>query len=251
MRWVTGSTTNRRISRPGVRCALAVSPALVPGVCLLLQLIPGTSSPLINVWLGFGLMMAPVATWCGLLTKAQNHGPFLAALGLVGALVAVVSVWQGIPCLAALGQVVVASVLGLALARQFKRPWWLGLAAVGALVADLWSVFAGPTRLALEKAPAALSYLLMQAPALGGGEGMALGISDILFLCLFLEGARVCRLRVGWSMGAMLAGLMVTTGLAVAAGVALPALPLLATGFLSANADLIVRDVRSGLRSPE
>ncbi|NLE74683.1 MAG: hypothetical protein GX604_08670 [Actinobacteria bacterium] len=214
-----------------------------------MRVIPGTGSSLVNAWLGLGIVMVPVVMWCGALVWVRAQESFLILLGCLGVLVVVACVWRSLPCLAALGQVAVASGIGLILGRQFRRAWWLGIAAIAAFAADLWSVLAGPTHLVLEKAPAALNYLLIQVPALGGATGLGLGTSDILFLCLFLEGARVCRLRVGWSLAAMLTGLMVATGLAVAAGVAVPVLPLLTTGFVSANVDLILRDIRGSLRS--
>ncbi len=193
--------------------------------------------------------MAPVAAWCRLAVGSGYRTRTLLVCGLFGAAAAAVFFRLVIPCLAVPALVLAGSVTGIGLGRQFRRPWWLSLAAVGALVADLWSVFAGPTRLVIDEAPAVLGYLLVQTPALGGGGGVGIGVTDVLFLSLFLEGARVCNLRMGWSLTGMCAGLVATIGLVIVTGVALPALPLLATGFLAANVDLLWRDIGHGGRA--
>jgi hypothetical protein len=77
------------------------------------------------------------------------------------------------------------------------------------------------------------------------GSFARLGPPDILFFGLFLAAAARFRLRIGWTWVAMAASFGATLALAVWLELSgLPALPLLALGFLIPNADLIWREIR-------
>lgn len=137
-----------------------------------------------------------------------------------------------------------ATYIGLALARRVTSPGIAVLVAVLATTADLFSVFAGPTRALTESVEGGepslladlLSLLLLLFPTVGNPIGFALGVSDLIFLALFaaiahnLEGFRP---RMTLALGcasillAMFAGLLLDRPL--------PALPFIALSFLLAN----------------
>ena len=71
----------------------------------------------------------------------------------------------------------------------------------------------------------------------------AIGLSDIIFLGLYLGAARRFGLRERASAVAMVASFLVTLALAIW-WKALPALPLLSVAFLGVNADLLLRGSR-------
>ena len=89
---------------------------------------------------------------------------------------------------------------------------------------------------------ALLDYLLIQAPALGDFHaGVGLGMSDVLFLSLFVVGGYVNDLRVKAGFAAMVISFPVSVLLAVSVRSAVPALPLLCLSFVLVNVDLIFR----------
>jgi hypothetical protein len=104
-----------------------------------------------------------------------------------------------------------ATSVGLTLARRATSPGMAVLVAVFATAADLFSVFAGPTRALTESVergePSLLSdllgLLLLLSPTLGNPIGFAQGVSDLHFLALFaataqlLEGLRPRGLTLG------------------------------------------------------
>ena len=130
-----------------------------------------------------------------------------------------------------------AACLGLALARRVTSPGVALLIAGLATIADLFSVFAGPTKALVERGAPALDYLLLIFPTFGYPLGFALGVADFIFLALFaavayhLEGLRpfpTLVLGCAAMLLAMLVGLLLET--------ALPTLPFIALSFILANA---------------
>jgi hypothetical protein len=139
--------------------------------------------------------------------------------------------------LADIVRVVAAACVGLALARHVTSTRTALLVATLATAADLFSVFAGPTKVLVEGGAPALDYLLLIFPTFGYPLGFALGLSDFVFLALFaalahsLEGLHpLSTLILGFAavLLAMLAGLLFARPL--------PALPFIALSFALANA---------------
>jgi hypothetical protein len=169
-------------------------------------------------------------------------------VGAVGA--SVVLSWAGWFTVAVPFKVILASAAGVLLGRQVAEGWWLAAIAVFAVIADTWSVFAGPTKVVVERAPQALDYLLVHFPILGqGGPGMGLGISDFIFLALFTAGAIGAGLRSTAGFVAMAASFPLTVAVALIWKPALPALPFLAIAFLAANARPLEHSISARLRS--
>ena len=129
------------------------------------------------------------------------------------------------------------------MARQVAAAWWLAAFAGVAILADAWSVFAGPTRKVVEQAPRVLDYVLVHFTPLGGPlAGLGLGMSDLVFLALFLAGSRALGLNVRAGYAAMLGSFVVTVMLAVWWKPAVPALPLLSLAFLAVNIPVVGGD---------
>ena len=87
--------------------------------------------------------------------------------------------------LANLFRLLAAASLGLVLARYVISPGVALLIAGIAAASDLFSVFAGPTRILLREDSPALDFLLLVFPTFGHPLGFGLGLSDFVFLALF------------------------------------------------------------------
>lgn len=130
----------------------------------------------------------------------------------------------------------IAVAVSLALARQVTSPGAALLVAVAASAADLFSVFAGPTKVLVQEDSPVLDFLLLIFPTFGYPLGFALGVADFVFLALFVALAAYLALKPHATIAlgsasilfAMLAGLFL--------GIPLPALPFIAVSFLAANA---------------
>lgn len=221
---------------------LIIWAAAILAVFLFLPLAPAPGPVEFDAFLGFTLGLLPVLMMTWVAARAGIRGRVAGAL-LAGAAVGAVALsaagWL-VPAVPF--KVVFAAGAGRLLGRQIDEPLALGLVAVVAVVADVWSVFAGPTKAVVERAPGLLDYLLVHFPLLGrDGTGMGLGLSDVVFLALFAAGSAGAGLRPRAGFAAMAGSLLVTVAVALAWRPALPALPFLGLAFLAVNADLIER----------
>jgi hypothetical protein len=139
--------------------------------------------------------------------------------------------------LADIVRVVAAACVGLALARRVTSTRIALLVAALVTAADLFSVFAGPTKALVESGAPALDYLLLIFPTFGYPLGFALGLSDFVFLALFTALAR--SLEGLHPLPTLILG-FVAIILAMLAGILfarpLPALPFISLAFALANA---------------
>jgi len=208
--------------------------------------VPGVGSIEVRVLLGFALGLVPVLLMSWTLVKGVLSPAALGALIVVGIVSAVLLSRLGWFAAAVPFKVVLAASIGVLLGRQVAEAWWLVVVAGVALVADVWSVFAGPTKVVVEKAPVVLDYLLIHFPVLGvAGSGMGLGMSDVIFLSLFAAGSAGAGLRPVAGFLAMAASFLVTVTVALVWKPALPALPFLAVAFLAVNSGRFVGLARS------
>ena len=133
-----------------------------------------------------------------------------------------------------------AACVGIALARYITSVGVVLIIVLAAIASDLFSVFAGPTRVLVQEDSPILDALLLVFPTFGSALGFGLGVSDLIFLALFVAAGRFLDLRYA----ATLLGLCFAAFLAVTAGLLLqrplPALPFIAIAFVIINADLIV-----------
>ncbi|HCA45916.1 MAG TPA: hypothetical protein DEP45_00790 [Armatimonadetes bacterium] len=136
---------------------------------------------------------------------------------------------------------------GLLLSRIIRERGVIIPVAIVLALADVFTVFFGPTGETLEKAPAIVEAVSVKLPAMGSAAGPAgiaglthiatLGPGDTFFAALFFA----VIVRFGLSMRRTFAWLFGVTAVVLALVVALPSappipvLPLMAGGFLVAN----------------
>jgi len=139
-----------------------------------------------------------------------------------------------------LSRILAAACVGIALARHITSVGVVLIIVFAAIASDLFSVFAGPTRVLVQENSPILDGLLLVFPTFGSALGFGLGLSDFIFLALFAAASRFLNLRYV----ATLLGLFFAAFLAITAGLLLerplPALPFIANAFVLVNADLIV-----------
>jgi hypothetical protein len=142
-----------------------------------------------------------------------------------------------------LSRILAAACVGIALGRYITSVGVVLIIVLVAIASDLFSVFAGPTRVLVQEDSPILDGLLLVFPTFGSALGFGLGVSDFIFLALFAAAGRFLDLRYA----ATLLGLCFAAFLAVTAGLLLqrplPALPFIAIAFVIVNADLIVSSV--------
>lgn len=138
-----------------------------------------------------------------------------------------------------------ASSLGMLIARFVRNPEVVVAAVVFIAGLDIWSVVSGPESVLLRERPSAIEGLSFLLPAWGGGPGVELGFSDVVFLG-FLMGAAV---RLGFRRWAttvgLLAGLVVALAIAVRLDRPFPALTAMTVALLLVNADVVARLARA------
>jgi hypothetical protein len=194
---------------------------------------------------GVGLMMVAAATLALVPARDTLVGPVLIALGaglLVGALNA-----AGAGAAANVPEALLAAAVGLLFARA------LGTAAVAVAVPlfvaaiDTWSVFSGPSSRLLEDGGDRVDALSFDLPAWGDmGSAGRLGVSDAVFLAMFAAWAWRFGFRRRATVAGLVLGLIASLVLGIVLDRAIPALPLLAAGYLLPNLDRIAAVLRSG-----
>jgi len=202
--------------------------------------LPGSGSLELDALVGYLVGVVPLAILAWLVAGRPLSPRFLGITTAAGLVAGLLLSGAGLFGLAAPFKIVAAVSAGCLLAMQLDQAWILFLIAVVALFADTWSVFAGPTKAVVEKAPGVLDYLLIHFASLGTGQpGVALGMSDLVFLGLFTAGCRITGLRTRASFAAMLGSFLVTFAITLTTRRSLPALPLLGLAFIFVNADLL------------
>jgi YVTN family beta-propeller protein len=137
------------------------------------------------------------------------------------------------------------TVMGWLFLRYFEDASWVVLVAFIVPWVDAYSVWRGPTHEIVTHRQHVFTTLSFAFPVPGVSGSAKLGLPDLLFFALFLGAAARFRLRVPWTWLCLTASIGGTIALASLFDVGgLPALPLLALGFLLPNADLLWRAVR-------
>ena len=156
--------------------------------------------------------------------------------------------WQAPASFAKLGS---ATFAGWILLEVFEEVSWVVTVALIIPWVDAYSVWRGPTNTIVEHHRGVFERLSFAFPAPGQESTANLGIPDILFFAVFLAAADRFALRTRLTWLLMAASFGVTIALAVWLDLGgLPALPLLSLAFLSANADLLWRQMRFRSASP-
>ena len=95
-------------------------------------------------------------------------------------------------------KVVAAAVVGIWIAQEIERPSWVVAVAALSAAVDIVSVAVGPTRLILDHGPMVIGYFTVTMTWFGYSWSeaySAIGLSDIIFLGLYLGAARRFGLR--------------------------------------------------------
>ncbi len=201
-----------------------------------------------DIMLSSALVLSLVAVLVWGLLPLHTLGRRLPLLTAAALPLAILFVWLGWVPLANVAKVVAAAALGIWIAEELERLSWIVIVAVVSAVVDIVSVAAGPTKAILDQGPVVVGYFTVAVTWAGYTYSEAytgLGISDVIFLALYLGSARRFGLRVGWSAVAMVVSFLATIAAAMW-WTALPALPLLSVAFLAVNGDLLWRKLRRG-----
>ena len=247
----------RHLSKRGLSFSLAGAASLV-ALILLLPLVDTTPVSILAARIAaYVLVLIPIALLLhGFLAAAGGYETSrLLALGAVSAALGLSSAFLASPedlengsgvlvllalSVANLSRILAAACVGVSLARYITSVGVVLIIVFAAIASDLFSVFAGPTRVLVQEDSPILDGLLLVFPTFGSALGFGLGVSDFIFLALFAAAGRFLNLRYV----ATLLGLCFAAFLAVTAGLLLqrplPALPFIAVAFLLVNADLIV-----------
>jgi hypothetical protein len=137
------------------------------------------------------------------------------------------------------------TAIGFAFLEYFETLSWVVLVSLIIPWVDAYSVWRGPTKVIVTKHAHVFTNFSFAFPIPGEKTAATLGLPDLMFFALFLAAAARFRLRPGWTWLLMTLSFGATLAIAVWRDLGgLPALPLLALGFLLANGDLIWTDLR-------
>jgi hypothetical protein len=132
------------------------------------------------------------------------------------------------------------TAIGFAFLEYFETLSWVVLVALIIPWVDAYSVWRGPTKVIVTKHEHVFTNFSFAFPIPGEQTAANLGLPDLMFFALFLAAAARFLLRPGWTWVLMTLSFGTTLALAVWRDLGgLPALPLLALGFLLANGDRI------------
>jgi hypothetical protein len=204
---------------------------------------------------GVGLLMIAGIVLSIVPAYGSLFAALLVALGaglLVGALNAGAPSGVGVQRAGAnVAEALLAAAAGLLFARWLETR--VVAVAVPLIVAgiDIWSVTSGPSSKLLERGGDTVDPLNFDLPAWGGtGSAGHLGLSDAFFLSMFAAWAWRYGLRRTATLAGLALGLVGSLVLALVLDRAVPALPLLAAGYLLPNLDrlpgLLRGDVQDG-----
>ena len=229
-----------------------LAPAVVAGALIVLWGFLSSRLPALpvraDIMLSATLVLALVAVLVWGLLPLHTLGRRLPLLTAAALPLAILFVWLGWVPLANVAKVVAAAALGIWIAGELERLSWIVIVAVVSAAVDIVSVAVGPTKAILGQGPVVVGYFTVAVTWAGYTYREAftgLGISDVIFLALYLGAARRFELRVGWSAVAMGASFLATIAAALW-WTALPALPLLSVAFLAVNGDLLWKKLGRG-----
>ena len=136
-------------------------------------------------------------------------------------------------------EAVAAGTFGVLLGRALAAPAVAFAIPLFVAVVDAWSAAHGPTSRLSESGARGAAELSFDLPAWGDAPGAAsrLGLVDAVFLAMFSVWAARFGLRPRATALAMVAGLLAAVVLSVLLDRAVPALPLVAVGYWTANLD--------------
>jgi len=192
-----------------------------------------------------GLVLIPACFALVWLVLPLRTGRGLLAVGLVFGVLAWafhVAEWNTAENFAKLFGV---TAIGFAFLEYFETLSWVVLVSLIIPWVDAYSVWRGPTKVIVTKHEHVFTNFSFAFPIPGETTAANLGLPDLMFFALFLAAAARFRLRPHWTWLLMTLSFGATLAVAVWRDLGgLPALPLLALGFLLANGDLIWTELR-------
>jgi hypothetical protein len=194
---------------------------------------------------GVGLLTIAGTALSLLPTRDTVVGPLLIVLGaglLTAALnAAAVGAGANVP------EALLAAALGLLLARGLRFPEIAITLPLFVALIDAWSVASGPSSRMFAGGAPIDDPLSFDVPGWGhAASAGVLGLSDAVFLAMFAGWALHFGFRRIATIAGLVSGLVAALVLGVVLDRAIPALPLLAAGYLLPNVDRVGRLLRHG-----
>jgi hypothetical protein len=187
---------------------------------------------------GVGMLVVAATALALLPAQGTLVGPLLIVLGaalLVAALNA-----AGVGAAANAPEALLAGAIGLLFARWLATPVIAVAVPIFVAAIDIWSVASGPTSQMVDSGTDGTDPLTFDMPAWGhAGSAGQLGLSDALFLAMFAAWAWRYGFRRTATVVGLLLGLVGSVALGELLDRTIPALPLLAAGYLLPNLDRI------------
>ncbi len=192
------------------------------------------------------LVMPAVFALVYLALPAWRSPPLqLALVGIAFAALALILRAAGQDTLGDFSKLAAMTALAFWFLNFFETLSWVVLVAVIVPWVDAYSVWRGPTSDIVENHEQVFNTLSFAFPVPGENNSAQLGLPDLLFFGLFLGASARFLLRVRLTWLALVASFALTFVWAVSWDKGgLPALPLLALGFLLPNADLLWQRLR-------
>lgn len=143
-----------------------------------------------------------------------------------------------------LGMMAVAIGAGLLVGRGLQKPNYLVMAAIVGAVTDIFSVYAGPSKITLGSG--AFPYISFHWGLVSSGVVTEIvGAGDFIFLALYFFGARKFGLDDRQTLAAMIAGIALGFLTNLIFGIAVPALPFFAVALLVVHGRELKRQMQA------
>jgi len=191
------------------------------------------------------LLLIPACFALVWLLLPLRSAPGLLAAGFVFGVLALVLHFAGFSTPENFCKLFAVTAVGFWFLRYFETLSWVVLVALIIPWVDAYSVWRGPTKVIVDQHRKVFTNFSFAFAIPGETSAANLGLPDLLFFALFLAASArwALRPRLTWLLLTLSFG--ATLALAVWGQLGgLPALPLLALGFLLANGDLIWRRLR-------
>ena len=210
------------------------------------------SLPNLTVWWEVAILAFLVIPACfGLVYLALPlwRAPHLLPAGLVVGVLAAVLEIVGFDVAANFAKLAAVTLLAFYFLTYFETAAWVMAVALIIPWVDAYSVWRGPTKHIIEQRRELFTTFSFAFPVPGEQSTAQLGLPDLMFFALFLAATARWGLRTRLTWLAMALSFGATMALTVYFDLnGLPALPLLALGFLLPNADLLWKKARARTR---
>ena len=193
-----------------------------------------------------GLVLIPAVFALVYFALPVRRARHLLLWGAGVALLAAVLQVSGLDVLANFAKLAAVTLIAFWFLSYFETAAWVVVVALVIPWVDAISVWRGPTKHIVTRQPELFTTFSFAFPVPGEENTAQLGLPDLMFFALFLGACDRWGLRTKLTWAAMSLSFGATLALTVAFDIrGLPALPLLALGFLMPNADLLWRRMRA------